>query len=72
MDAINRKVNATNRKDQWKVLVRETLIHVYGSKISLFSAKGSKVNSRPPINGHLFNGLLGMILNVLRHSYSKR
>lgn len=44
--------------NNWKVLVRETLLEVYGSSIANYSATGKR-GKRPPIARQLFNGLFG-------------
>ncbi|XP_015118967.1 uncharacterized protein LOC107042437 [Diachasma alloeum] len=64
MAVIDRKVADADNKDKWKILIRQTLIHVYGKKLGLFSAKGAKVNSRPSINRQLFRGLVARAQTV--------
>ncbi|KAK0078390.1 hypothetical protein PV326_009382, partial [Microctonus aethiopoides] len=41
----------------WKILIREALLEVYGGTIINYSATGSRSNSRPPINAQLFKAL---------------
>ncbi|XP_043461708.1 uncharacterized protein LOC122498160 [Leptopilina heterotoma] len=45
----------TNGKFDWKKLVRLTLLAIYGSEISKYSALGKRANGRPPINYQLFH-----------------
>lgn len=45
--------------NDWKIIVRETLLDVYGNGMVHFSATGKGSNSRPAINKKLFDGLLG-------------
>lgn len=44
--------------DDWKILVRETLLEVYGKSIANYSATGRR-GSRPGIDSQLFQGLFG-------------
>ncbi|XP_077257502.1 uncharacterized protein LOC143894753 [Temnothorax americanus] len=44
----------------WKVLVRETLLEVYGLSIANYSATGKR-GTRQPINRQLFNGLFASL-----------
>jgi len=55
----------------WKVLVRETLLEVYGSNIGNYSATGKRGN-RPPINRQLYNGLFGKYIKFKKslHIYT--
>lgn len=53
------ELEAESRND-WKILIRETLLDVYGASIVNYSAPGKR-GSRPGIDYKLFKGLYGMI-----------
>lgn len=44
----------------WQIIVRETLLQVYGSNISQYSALGSRRGEHPAINHALYLGLYGI------------
>lgn len=44
--------------DDWKILVRETLLEVYGNSIANYSVTGKRGN-RPAIDSQLFKGIQG-------------
>lgn len=48
----------SNMDNDWRILVRETLLDVYGKSIANYSATGRR-GSRPGIDIHLFKGLFG-------------
>lgn len=45
--------------DNWTIIVRETLLEVYGNSISQFSATGKR-GFRTKIDPRIFKGLFGM------------
>ncbi|KAK0170473.1 hypothetical protein PV327_011420 [Microctonus hyperodae] len=51
------------RDQDWRQLVREVLLDVYGSSLSNYSATGKK-SKRPGINHQLFKGLYDWINSV--------
>ena len=54
---------AQNAKD-WRPLVRETLLDLYGANIHKYSSTGKRTN-RPAIDLKLFDGLLGTFFLTL-------
>ncbi|XP_074115783.1 uncharacterized protein LOC141538300 [Cotesia typhae] len=44
------------RKNNWKIIVKETLLEIYGSSIVNYSAKGQR-GERPAIDSDVFKGL---------------
>lgn len=42
----------------WKIMVREVILDIYGSSIANYSATGKRTN-RPAIDHMLFKGVLG-------------
>ncbi|KAK0078573.1 hypothetical protein PV325_002344 [Microctonus aethiopoides] len=54
---IERRAEKSKGFFDWKILVRDTLQEIYGRTIKNYSAKGSRINSRPSINPQLFKAL---------------
>ncbi|KAK0072723.1 hypothetical protein PV325_010924, partial [Microctonus aethiopoides] len=54
---IERRAEQAKGKWDWKVIVREALLEVYGGSIKNYSATGSRSNSRPAINPQLFKAI---------------
>lgn len=55
------------RDQDWRQMVREVLLDVYGKSLSNYSATGKK-SKRPGINHQLFKGLYGKSKFLFRTS----
>lgn len=55
---IERKGEISREKYDWKILVKETLLEIYGNELANYSAKGTRGDS-PGINVELYRALYG-------------